>query len=87
MVLDSNSEKIGFEKSIGFSTVKMLSRIQYQKHLVSEKVLDSVSFRFWVFWVKFWFQNFLVSNISDLVSEEKFGFGFVQILCIVTHCS
>ena len=39
MVLDSVSEKNGIEKSIGFGI---------GKNLVSEKVSDSVLFRFWV---------------------------------------
>ena len=51
-VSDSVSKKFGIEKSVGFDIVKIWYRdkyrTQYQKNLVSKKVLDSVSFRFWV---------------------------------------
>ena len=52
MVSDSVSKKFGIEKSIGFGIeiiwYRKKYRIRYRKNLVSEKVSDSVSFRFWV---------------------------------------
>ena len=52
MVSDSVSKKFGIEKSIGFGIeniwYRKKYRILYRKNLVSEKVSDSVSFRFWV---------------------------------------
>ena len=52
MVSGSVSKKFGIEKSIGFGIeiiwYRKKYRIRYRKNLVSEKVSDSVSFRFWV---------------------------------------
>ena len=51
LVSDSVAKKFGLGKSIEFGIGKIWYRkkyrIQYRKNLVSEKVSDSVSFRFW----------------------------------------
>ena len=74
-------KEIWYRKSIGFSTVKIWYQKKYRirclKKLVSEKVWDSVSFRFWVFWLTFPFRNFSVSKCFHFL--DGFGFGIKQI--------
>ena len=72
-----DTKKIDIQKRIGFGIVKVwnqknigfcIEKIWYRK-----KFLDTVSFRFWVFWVTFWFRNFSIFKmVSDSVSN-KFG--------------
>ena len=47
------------------------------KNLVSEEVLDSVSFRFWVCWVTLRLRHFLVSKLLHFL--DGFGFGIERI--------
>ena len=79
VVSDSLSKNFGIEKTIGFGIVKFWYQkkywILYRKNLVSEKVFDSVSFRFWVFLVTFRFRNFLVSKLFNFLD----GFGIERI--------
>ena len=80
-----------FLDGIGFGIEKMWYRkkyrIRYRKNwfrkkvsdLVSEKVSDSVSKKIW------YRKKYRIRYRKNLVSEKSFGFGFVQILGIVTH--
>ena len=55
--------------------------IRYQNNLVSKKGSDSVSKKCGID------KKYRIRYRKNLVSEKSFGFGFVQILGIVTHCS
>jgi len=84
MVSVSVSKKI-IKKSIGIGFEKFWYRkkyrIRFRKILVSKKVSVSVSEKIW------YRKKYRIRYRKNLVSEKSFGFGFVQILGIVTHCS
>ena len=67
---------LAFLQLNGISNERFISteyQILYRKNLVSEKVLDSFSFRFWVFWVKFRFRNLVYFLKSFGFGIKKFG--------------
>ena len=75
-------KKNGIGKSIGIGFEKFWYRkkyrIRFRKILISKKV--SVSEKNW------YRKKYRIRYRKNLVSEKSFGFGFVQILGIVTHC-
>ena len=86
---------VSVSKLLGFETFPFLRWfwIQYQKNLVSKKISDSVSEKFGIeksigFGIEnIWYRKkYRIRYRKNLVSEKSFGFGFVQILGIVTHC-
>ena len=67
---------LAFLQLNGISNERFISteyQILYRKNLVSEKVLDSFSFRFWVFWVKFRFRNLVYFLKGFGFGIKKFG--------------
>ena len=67
---------------IGFENFwfKKKYRYRFRKILVSKKVSVSVSEK------NRYRKKYRIRYRKNLVSEKSFGFGFVQILGIVTHC-
>ena len=84
MVSDSVLEKFGIKKVS--NSVSEIFGIEKVSDSVSEKcgIVKSIGFGIETNWYR---KKYRIRYRKNLVSEKSFGFGFVQILGIVTHCS